>query len=340
MLLVIALFAALSHLAPQLTRQDIFFGVTIAPGFRHERTARMVSRRYTREVWLLALMAAVLVGTSRAPLLSVPVLAAQGFGAFVAFAKARRALLPYAAAPTALREAELAPRPPLPGGAVGQLGPFAIVLASAAHVALHWSQFPTRFPTHWNISGRPDGWSHKSFADVFEVLWYGLVGCGLGFATSYGVMHASRVPNVNGTAGRSDRQVRRVNLMLLLAGAYLVAVCVSWVVIAPIVVPDVHRLPLLLIVSPFVVAVVATLSIMRLRQRSSRQIGIKAVPVGDTTPDSCWKWGRYYFNPSDPAVFVEKRFGWGYTLNLGHRVSWLVVILTIVALLFPLLLPR
>jgi uncharacterized membrane protein len=59
---------------------------------------------------------------------------------------------------------------------------------------------------------------------------------------------------------------------------------------------------------------------------------------GDTTPDSCWLLGRLYFNRADPALFVEKRIGLGYTLNLENPVSWLVVIVAVTALSIPLLL--
>jgi uncharacterized membrane protein len=45
----------------------------------------------------------------------------------------------------------------------------------------------------------------------------------------------------------------------------------------------------------------------------------------DGTPDECWKLGLVYFNPADPAVMVEKRFGVGYTVNFGNRALWWIV---------------
>ena len=47
-------------------------------------------------------------------------------------------------------------------------------------------------------------------------------------------------------------------------------------------------------------------------------------PVGDRTPDAAWKLGQFYYNPADPALIVEKRFGLGYTLNFGNRWSWVL----------------
>jgi uncharacterized membrane protein len=49
-------------------------------------------------------------------------------------------------------------------------------------------------------------------------------------------------------------------------------------------------------------------------------------------------FGKVYFNRSDPALFVEKRMGLGYTLNFGNPVSWFVIIVGAVALSIPLLL--
>ena len=50
--------------------------------------------------------------------------------------------------------------------------------------------------------------------------------------------------------------------------------------------------------------------------------------------DRYW-YGPFYNNPGDPAVFVPKRFGLGWTVNFGHPRGKLVMIGT---LLLPLVL--
>ena len=50
-----------------------------------------------------------------------------------------------------------------------------------------------------------------------------------------------------------------------------------------------------------------------------------ANPAGDRTADRYWKLGVFYVNGEDPALMVEKRFGIGYTINLGHPGAWLVI---------------
>ncbi|MEM5947131.1 DUF5808 domain-containing protein [Spirochaetia bacterium 38H-sp] len=57
---------------------------------------------------------------------------------------------------------------------------------------------------------------------------------------------------------------------------------------------------------------------------TSKQSGIKkAAQMPDE--DKYWKAGVFYYNPDDPSVFVEKRFGVGFTLNWGSKLAWLIL---------------
>ena len=53
--------------------------------------------------------------------------------------------------------------------------------------------------------------------------------------------------------------------------------------------------------------------------------GADQAPAGDRTPDECWKWGLFYYNPADPDVWVEKRIGIGWTFNFGHPRAWFIL---------------
>ena len=319
----IALVALSSVLAPQLTRRDIFFGVTVAPGFRDGDVARAISRRYALEVWFLAVVAALLAVTAPMPEVSGSTLLAQTLGASLAFARARRAVRPHAVVAALLREADLGQRPRLPGGLVAQVGPFLILLAAAAYVGWHWEEVPARFPTHWNLAGRPDDWTSKSLAGVFRGLLLGVVSCtGLLF-TSYAVLHWTRAPRVTGPGGLQDRRVRSLNLIAMLCSEYLVATLIAWTLVVPMFSDRAahDRLPLAFRIAPFALFIVGTSAIRVVRRLAVTD----GPPVGDTTPDSCWLFGRLYLNRADPTLFVEKRMGLGYTLNLGNPWSWLVI---------------
>lgn len=54
--------------------------------------------------------------------------------------------------------------------------------------------------------------------------------------------------------------------------------------------------------------------------------------------DQYWKAGIFYWNPRDPAIFVEKRFGVGWSMNFAKPISWLFIIGIIALVLIPSLL--
>jgi hypothetical protein len=53
----------------------------------------------------------------------------------------------------------------------------------------------------------------------------------------------------------------------------------------------------------------------------------------DPMPDTCWKWGYYYFNPDDPALVVPSRTDISWSPNFARRpiwIGWAVVTVAIV----------
>ena len=91
------------------------------------------------------------------------------------------------------------------------------------------------------------------------------------------------------------------------------------------------HLPLVIRIAPFALLIVAALFIRVMR----RTAVLEGRPIGDTTPDSSWILGRLYFNRADPTLFVERRVGLGYTLNLGNPWSWLVMIVFVTGIATP-----
>jgi uncharacterized membrane protein len=77
------------------------------------------------------------------------------------------------------------------------------------------------------------------------------------------------------------------------------------------------------------VAIVALAAILfRAAQTGSRVPASRANEPGAPRrePDDCWKLGVFYYNPDDPAVFIEKRSGLGYTVNFGNTWGWVITI--------------
>ncbi len=148
-------------ICPHVTRRDIFFGVTVSPGFRDGPVARKISRRYASRDLASRSGCRAFVVTSPMPFVSGGMLLGQTMGASVAFARAWSAVRPHWAASSTIREAVIGPRDRLPGGIVAQLGPFLILLTIAVIVALNWDSGTRALSYALNLAGKADGWTAK-----------------------------------------------------------------------------------------------------------------------------------------------------------------------------------
>jgi uncharacterized membrane protein len=71
-----------------------------------------------------------------------------------------------------------------------------------------------------------------------------------------------------------------------------------------------------------------------------------AVPAGAATiaqdrvktvnrdDDRFYRWGVVYYNPDDPTLFVPKRFGIGWTVNMARPLAWVLLAATVAVIAF------
>jgi uncharacterized membrane protein len=168
----------------------------------------------------------------------------------------------------------------------------------------HWGQIPLRFPVHFGFNGEPDRWATRSFRSVFGPLIFGgeliLYLFGMALAIWYG--------------SRRSR-MRRPILAILIAVDWTMGLIFGGIAVRPagqILVP----LPVL-VLAPLLLLIPATVYATRVSRNPSEPL--------DPTPNECWKGGIVYKNPDDAALFVERRDGVGYTVNMGNRWSWLLL---------------
>lgn len=50
--------------------------------------------------------------------------------------------------------------------------------------------------------------------------------------------------------------------------------------------------------------------------------------------DDCWIWGMFYYNTNDTRLNVEKRFGYGGTINMAHPAGKIIAILSALLIVF------
>ncbi|MFQ5719272.1 MAG: DUF1648 domain-containing protein [Acidobacteriota bacterium] len=323
---------------PVWSRPELFFAVTVPVNDSTRGPRAAVLGRFRRRVATVSAAALTgslaLVGAGQAPLVHLAMMG-QLAGLFWAFLAARAAVLPLQVEPTGVREAILKPREmKLPGGIIGQAGPFLILGGLMVALAMAWDTLPARFVTHWNAAGEPDGWSTRSIVAVFGLPATGLSTVALMPILSWGLLHWARRVDIGGAAGEAETARRHAVAVALLGVSYFIALVFFPLGFMPLIRgPHEQRV---FVGTTVAVAMLGALGLttfllayliprFQTRQRAATAASPGEPPIGDRTSDRHWKLGLIYYNPGDPAVFLEKRFGLGYTLNFARPAAWLLL---------------
>ena len=328
------LCAVLLWLMPRLTRPDLYFAVTVSPAFRDGPEGKSILRRYRIQL-IIVLVLAFLLFVAGMVRFGIGFIAAglliELAAAFIPFYLARQRVLPHAASPTTIREAELhRVNHVVPGGWIAASGPFILLAGFGAFLWIHGVS------SEGSSSGQP--------IPVRNLIVYLLSTSAILVVQTlllYGLTHWLRPVYAGGLERARELKFRRTVSAIVLAAEYYVTIQASWIILAP----RHHGLTtagLLPLVFVFVLVVIVVLA--RLGQGGSRMSGgaegsgsTVAQPVGDRTLDRCWKLGLFYFNRDDSAVLVEKRFGLGYSLNFARPTAWIILSLILMAALIPIL---
>ena len=302
-LLLLSFEGALMLLVPHISPRRFLFAVSVPPGFRATELARRAFRRYHLEV-LAAVAAAAVVAlwaqsseAAFAAAAALPVL-----GAMAALVRERAKVRRIAGPAPDVREAAVsADSDTLPPWFFLSLAPFLAPAVTALYLRAHWGQLPARIPVHFGLNG-PDRWADKSAASVYGVEVFGegmmLVMMLIALGTFYGARTAPQ---------------RKVILKILVTLIYMLAAIISIIGVQPLhgFAPGWVFVPVVAFIAAAVVWSYGAVSDPR--------------SPSDVTPDECWYLGQIYVNSQDPATFVQKRFGFGYTLNFGNARAWAIL---------------
>jgi uncharacterized membrane protein len=314
----IVAMSALGHFLPKFTRPDLFFGVTVDPAIRNSDEARRILRNYRIALWSSAIAAGTLDGVLHRPVIAL-VLCVIGIGC-AQVASHRRALIHAASRATTIEVDLSAPREHVPGGLLTALLPLIVLVGLGLWAVPHVDQLPLRLPVHWGFSG-PNRWMITSSRAIIVLLAQHAFICLVLIASALAVLHWSRRIAVSGPAAASERQFRRRTVSLILTAEYFTILPPIFSLLqAPALAMKVWSVALIVTIVAFVI------SLIRAGQGGARLVGTGRGPIGDRTADERWVGGFLYFNPTDPALLVERRMGIGWTVNFGNPWSWVPVI--------------
>jgi uncharacterized membrane protein len=323
---------------PNFLRPDNLFSVTIAPESRHHPEVRALIMRWRISHAVIGLVAAgACVATGTLPpafsfsilpvfLLAYPILTMAIYVVFhrqaLAFALPRQG--------AATRVASLRPRPAatlIPSR--WELVPLSVIALTVVLLTMRYAHAPAVIPIHFDLTGHANRFAPKS-------IWTFLSMVGLQFGewvilTLLGIsLSVSRVAPSTGAAGEAYRH-RWARLVFVIKTGTVILLGITDLLTTSnfpsgALAEPIAALAIALNGAIFVLMLTLALRDGQSGWRQLRRAGLPMTARGDATPDSAWKGGVFYYNPDDPALFVEKRSGLGWTVNLGHSQAKLVLI--------------
>lgn len=209
----------------------------------------------------------------------------------------------------------------------------AIIAIANAIVALSlYDTLPDRIPTHWNIRGEVDAWEVKSIASVLQLPVMQMFITGAMYF-SYKMAERSKQQISSRNPELSKEQNR---LFRLRWSGYTVVLNIAIVILFTII--NFTSLNILKISSTTMITIMLVLigisligsifmslwtgqggSRIKIKDKNSNKEN-----YNDREDDDHWKLGVFYFNPDDPALFIEKRFGVGWTINFGRPIAVII----------------
>ncbi|MEL4028319.1 DUF5808 domain-containing protein [Caldifermentibacillus hisashii] len=202
----------------------------------------------------------------------------------------------------------------------------------------NYDRMPEKLPMHYTWDGVVTDWADKSYRTVLLFPFIQLFMLGL-FVFINIIIARSKQQMDPANPEESIKQNiifrRRWSLFIIISGTMMVLLFtlpqVSFVY--PID-PFISFIITMVVVGVIVIGA-GVLSIVTGQGGSRVNVtNRKTGEIMNRDDDRYWKLGVFYFNPDDPAVWVEKRFGSGWTNNFARPTSWIFLILI---LLIPIL---
>jgi len=189
---------------------------------------------------------------------------------------------------------------------------------------------PNMIPVRYDINGDPSVFQPKSLRIVYQMIGMQVFIGVLFFIVNFTITRAKKTidpANPEESSIKNDVMKYRWSiflfvtglLMLLIFAQALFSMFVTMPVWAILYMP--MGATLIILAYAIILAVKTGQSGSKIKSSIDKKTGTEIT----RDDDSLWKLGMFYYNKDDPAVFIEKRFGAGWTNNWARWQSWLFI---------------
>lgn len=216
----------------------------------------------------------------------------------------------------------------------------ALALLTFVTGILQYDRFPDQLIMQYDLQGNPTSIIEKTH---LTVLWPAVIQCFLisVFALCYYIILRSKqqidAADPEGSLKRNIIFRRRWSAFVLVLGFLITGLFYFMQLSMLYEFSPAFMLGVSLGVVGIILVASLVLSVTTGQGGSRLAHGGDSAPGGkaNTDHDQYWKLGIFYFNRHDPAMFVEKRFGIGWTVNFARPIGW-ILLAAVVAIPFAL----
>ena len=220
--------------------------------------------------------------------------------------------------------------------------PMVVSIGLIIYTIIKYPEMPDMVPTHWGPTGEADAFSEKSYFTVISLPLILLVMQIMFLFTSEGIKLSgtSISPRSKKTSVKQQLAFRKYSSWLSFVMSGGVTLMMGYFHLQTIHPEITSSLVMISLPIGFLILAFASVAIFTVkvgqggsRVKVSEEEKVENPFVTSVDDDQFWKGGIFYVNKDDPSVFVEKRFGVGWTVNFARPLAWLFVLGPIVLIL-------
>ncbi|MFD2673266.1 DUF1648 domain-containing protein [Marinicrinis sediminis] len=204
-----------------------------------------------------------------------------------------------------------------------------------------YDQLPGQIPIHWGADGQPDAFTDKNWMSVIRLplvlltvqMMFLIINL---FTKRSGI----KINAANLTSSRLRQlRLRKYTSWFLMIINVLITMLFSFLQLHLLYENMFHDQFLVFMPIAFFLLILAGVLVLAIRvgkvdsDIEGALVTEQANKQERVDDDSYWKGGLLYFNPNDPSIFVEKRFGIGYTINFAQPMSYVILLVPVALIL-------
>jgi len=205
-----------------------------------------------------------------------------------------------------------------------------VTAATLAGVLIFYDRFPGTLAMQYNLQGEVTRSVDKSYLALLMPVGIQLMMVAVFMLTNTIISMSKQQLDKADAAASLQRSLifRRSWSVMIVVSGFLMTLLFSFMSLSFLLTLPPTLVTLVpLLITAVIIAGCIWLS-LKVGQGGSRLQGVPAgaaaTGTGPSDDDRHWKLGVFYFNPADPALFLEKRFGVGWTINMGRPLAWLI----------------